>query len=160
MKLRSLALPALLLSVAGLAQAQVTVTAPWVRATVAQQKATGAFMQLQSAKAVKLVSVSSPAAGIVEVHEMAMDGQVMRMRAVPALDLPAGQSVELKPGSFHVMLMDLKAPIKDGDQVPLTLVFEGADKKRETVQVNAAAKALNSAAQPAKDEHQGHGHKH
>ncbi len=160
MKLRSLALPAVLLSVAGWAQAQVTVTAPWVRATVAQQKATGAFMQLQSPKAVKLVSVSSPAADIAEVHEMAMDGQVMRMRPVTALDLPAGQPVELKPGSFHVMLMNLKAPIKEGDQVPLTLVFESADKQRETVQVNAAAKALNTAAQPAKDAHQGHDHKH
>lgn len=152
------AVPALLLAVAGPVLAQVTVTAPWVRATVAQQKSTGAFMQLQSPAAVKLVSVSTPVAGVAEVHEMAMDGQVMRMRAVPALDLPAGKAVELKPGGYHVMLMELKAPVKEGDQIPLTLVFEGADKKRETVQVNASVKALGA---PAKEDHQGHtGHQH
>lgn len=152
--LSALSLPALLLA-AGLAQAQVTVTAPWVRATPSPaQKATGAFMQLQSPKAVKLVAVSSPVAGVAEVHEMAMDGQIMRMRAIPALDLPAGKPVELKSGSYHLMLMQLKAPIKDGDQVPLTLVFEDADKKRETVQVTAPARA----AAPAKDPHAGHSH--
>lgn len=174
MTLRSLALPALLLSLAAAAQAQVTVTAPWVRATVAQQKATGAFMQLKSPKAVKLVSVSSPVAGVAEVHEMAMDGEVMRMRAVQALDLPAGQSVELKPGSFHLMLMSLKGPVKEGDSVPLTLVFESADQTRETVQVNAPARALGSGAtskapvkaptkMPPDHGHEGHGaheHKH
>ncbi|WAC72958.1 copper chaperone PCu(A)C [Roseateles sp. SL47] len=152
------AVPALLLAVAGPVLAQVKVTAPWVRATVAQQSSTGAFMQLQSPKAVKLVSVSTPVAGIVEVHEMAMDGPVMRMRAVPALELPAGKPVELKPGGYHVMLMDLKGPVKEGDQVPFTLVFEGADQKRETVQIKASVKALGAA---AKDDHSGHaGHQH
>lgn len=165
MKLRSFALtalPILLLTAAGLAQAQVTVTAPWVRATVAQQSATGAFMQISSPTAVKLVAVSTPAAGVAEVHEMAMDGSVMRMRAVAALDVPAGKAVELKPGGFHVMLMNLKTPVKEGETVPLTLVFEGADKKRETVQVAAPVRALNATA-PAKDAHdghQGHDHKH
>lgn len=168
MMFRSLALPALLLSLAAAAQAQVTVTAPWVRATVPQQKATGAFMQLKSPQAVKLVSVTSPVAGVAEVHEMRMDGQVMRMRAVKALDLPAGQAVELKPGSYHLMLMDLKNPVKEGDQVPLTLVFEGANQQRETVQVSAPVRALNAAAakktKDAKDDHahgdHGHDHKH
>jgi len=150
------AAPVLMLAVAAPALAQVTVTAPWVRATVAQQSSTGAFMQLRSAKDVTLVSVSTPVAGIVEVHEMAMDGQVMRMRAVPALPLPAGKPVDFKPGGYHVMLMDLKQPVKAGDQVPLTLVFEGADKKRETVQVNATAKALGA---PAMD-HGAHGGDH
>ncbi|OWQ93968.1 hypothetical protein CDN99_04440 [Roseateles aquatilis] len=157
------ALPALLLS-AGLAQAQVVVTGQWVRATVAQQKSTGAFMQLKSPTAVKLVSVSSPAAGVAEVHEMAMDGSVMRMRPVPALEVPANKPVELKPGSYHVMLMDLKKPIQDGEVVPLTLVFEDAAKNRQTVQVTAQARSLNRAAAPAsgaKDPHAGHGdHKH
>lgn len=154
-----MAVPALMLAVAGPALAQVTVTAPWVRATVAQQSSTGAFMQLKSAKAVKLVSVSTPVAGIVEVHEMAMDGQVMRMRAVPALELPADKMVELKPGGYHVMLMDLKGQVKAGDTVPLTLVFEGADQKRETVQVKATVKPLG-AAMPM-DDHGGHGgHQH
>ncbi|HLO96805.1 MAG TPA: copper chaperone PCu(A)C [Burkholderiaceae bacterium] len=126
------------------AQAQVTVKDAWVRATVAQQKSTGAFMQLSSAKAVKLVSVSSPVAGVAEVHEMKMDAGVMKMRALEALDLPAGQAVELKPGSFHLMLMELKSAIKEGDTVPLSLVFEGADRKRETVEVKASARGMGS----------------
>ncbi len=123
-------------------QAQVSVKDAWVRATVAQQKSTGAFMQLSSAKPVRLVSVSSPVAGVAEVHEMKMEGGVMKMRAVEALDLPAGQTVELKPGSYHLMLMALKSPIKEGEAVPLSLVFEGADKKRETVEVKASARGM------------------
>ena len=124
------------------AQAQVSVKEAWVRATVAQQKSTGAFMQLSSARPVRLVGVSSPVAGVAEVHEMKMDGGVMRMRAIEALELAPGQVVELKPGSYHLMLMELKSPIKEGDTVPLSLVFEGADKKRETVEVKASARGL------------------
>ncbi len=158
------AVPALLLA-AGVAQAQVVVTGQWVRATVPQQKATGAFMQIKSPADVKLVSVASPVAGVAEVHEMAMDNNVMRMRAVDALPVPAGKTVELKPGGYHVMLMDLKGQVKDGDTVPLTLVFEGPGKERSTVQVTAPARAGAAAAgKPAKDPHAGHGdhgdHKH
>ena len=112
------------------ASAQVTVSEPWVRATVPQQKATGAFMKLQSAQDAKLISAKSPAAGIVEVHEMAMEGGVMKMRAVDGLALPMGKAVELKPGGYHVMLMDLKSQVKEGDAVPLTLVFETKDGKQ------------------------------
>ena len=121
------------------AQAQVTVKDAWVRATVAQQKATGAFMQLQSAQDAKLISAQSPVAGVVEVHEMAMDGGVMKMRAVPSLALPAGKAVELKPGGYHVMLMDLKGQVKDGDTVPVTLVVEGKDGKRQSTRHRCAA---------------------
>jgi len=78
----------------------------------------------------------------VEIHEMSMEGSVMKMRAVPGLDLPAGKTVELKPGGYHVMLMDLKKELKAGDTVPLTLVVEGADKKREIIEVKAPVKAL------------------
>ena len=124
------------------AQAQTTVKDAWVRGTVAGQKATGMFAQISSAGGGRLVAVSSPAAGVVEIHEMAMDGNVMKMRAVPALDLPAGKAVDLKPGGYHVMLMDLKQPLKAGDTVPVTLVVEGADKKRESVEVKATVKAL------------------
>jgi len=122
--------------------AQTTVKDPWVRGTVAQQKATGAFMQLNSAQGGKLVSASSPVAGVVEIHEMAMDGSVMKMRAVPGLDLPAGKAVDLKPGGYHVMLMGLKQQLKDGETVPLTLVIEAKDGKRETLEVKAPVKAL------------------
>lgn len=128
------------------AQAQVTVDQPWVRATVAQQKSTGAFFQLRSASDSRLVEVRSPAAGLVQIHQMAMVGDVMKMSEVPGIDLPAGKVVELKPGGFHVMMMDLKAPIKAGDTVPLTLVFEGKDKKRETIEVKAEVRKLGAAA--------------
>lgn len=122
--------------------AQTTVTEAWVRGTVPQQKATGAFMQLESAKGGKLVSASSPAAGVVELHSMAMEGSTMRMRPVDSVDLPAGKRVDLSPGGLHVMLMDLKAPLKTGDAVPLSLVIEGKDGKRETVVVKATVRAL------------------
>jgi len=137
--------------------AQVTVKDPWVRATVSQQKATGAFMQITSVQDAQLVAASSPVAGVVEVHEMTMDKDVMKMRAVKGLDLPAGKSVELKPGGYHVMLMDLKQQMKEGDTVPVTLVVEGKDKKRSTIEVKAAVKALTAQAKPA-DPHSAHKH--
>ncbi len=140
------------------AQAQVAVKDAWVRATVAQQKATGAFMQLTSPKDVRLVAASSPLTPVVEVHEMTMENNVMRMRQIPVLELAAGKTVELKPGGYHVMLMDLKQPVKTGDTVPLTLVFEDKDGKRESLNVQAQVRALGGAAQ--RDSHGGHGHKH
>lgn len=139
------------------AHAQVTVDDAWVRATVPQQKATGAFMRLSAAKDTRLVSASSPVTPLVEVHEMAMQDSVMRMRQIPALEVPAGKTVELRPGGYHVMLLDLKQQVKEGDTVPLTLVFEAKDGKRETVEVKAQVRALNASAQPAA----GHGeHRH
>ncbi len=141
------------------AQAQVTVKDPWVRATVSQQKATGAFMQITSTQDARLIEAKSPVAGVVEVHEMKMEKDVMKMRALTeGLALPAGKSVELKPGGYHVMLMDLKQQVKEGDVIPLTLVVEGKDKKRSTIEVKAPAKPLAGAAKaPEKMDHQ---HKH
>jgi len=127
------------------AQGQTRVNDPWVRGTVAQQKATGAFFSITSVGGGKLVSASSPAAGVVEIHEMKMDGSTMQMRAIPALDLPAGKAVDLKPGGYHVMLLDLKAPLAAGSSVDLTLVVEGKDGKRETVLVKAPVRALGAA---------------
>jgi periplasmic copper chaperone A len=138
--MRRLFLTAALLTSVAASFAQVKVDDPWVRATVAPQKATGAFMQLTAAKPLKVVAASSPVAGVVEIHEMKMDDGVMKMRAVDALPLPAGQVVALKPGSYHVMLMGLKAPIKAGETVPLTLTVEGEDGKRTAVEVNAQAR--------------------
>jgi hypothetical protein len=134
----SFAVAALLLALP--AAAQVTVTDAWVRGTVQGQMATGAFMTLQSANAARLVEASSPVAGVVEVHEMTTQNNVMRMRAVKALDLPAGRAVELKAGGYHVMLMDLKQQMKEGEVVPLTLVVESAGK-RETIEVKAPVRA-------------------
>lgn len=137
----------------GAVQAQsVTVGTPWVRATAAEQKATGAFMKLQSTAPARLVEIRSAAAGVVELHEMAMEGDMMRMRAITGLDLPAGKAVELKPGGYHIMLMDLKQPIKAGDTVAITLVIEDANKRRSTVDVKAVAQAMG-AAKPTAGQH-------
>jgi copper(I)-binding protein len=133
---------ALAVAVTTIAFAQTTIKDPWVRGTVAQQTATGMFAQITSPTGGRLVAARSPVAGVVEIHEMAMDGNVMRMRAIPALDLPAGKPVELKPGGYHVMLMDLKQPLKDGDTVPVTLVVQGADGKQESIEVKAPVRPL------------------
>jgi copper(I)-binding protein len=127
--------------------AQVQVADPWVRGTVAQQKATGAFMKLTAADGSRLVEAKSPVAAVVEIHEMTMVDNVMKMRAVPGVELPAGKAVELKPGGYHVMLMDLKQQLKSGDTVPITLVFEDKDKKRQSVEVSAPVRPLNEPAQ-------------
>ena len=115
------------------AWAQVKIDNAWARATVQGQKATGAFMKITAPQATRLVGVSTPVAGVAEVHEMKMDGGVMKMRAMPALELPANQTVELKPGGYHLMLMDLKAPLAKDSSVALTLTFKDA-KGTETRQ--------------------------
>ncbi len=125
--------------------AQVTVDEPWVRATVGTQSASGAFMTLTSARDARLVEVRSPVAEVVEIHEMALENNIMRMRAVDGMPLTAGKPTVLRPGGFHVMMMGLKAPLKAGDEVPLTLTIEGADGKRERVEVRAPVRPLGSA---------------
>lgn len=127
----------LAVSTGAMAQVAVDIKDPWVRATVAQQKATGAFMQLTASKTAKVVAASSPLAAQVEIHEMKMEDGVMKMRAVEALPLPAGQAVQLKPGSYHVMLMGLQRPIKAGETVPLTLTIEGEGGQRSSVEIKA-----------------------
>jgi copper(I)-binding protein len=135
------------------AQSTVKVEDAWVRGTVAQQKATGAFMRLTPSANARLVEASSPVAGVTEIHEMAMEKDVMKMRRIPGLDLPAGRTTELKPGGYHVMLMDLKQPLQAGQNVPITLVFEDANKLRFTQQIEAPIQALGAS-------HGGHGHGH
>jgi copper(I)-binding protein len=124
----------------GSAWAQVKVEGGWARATVQGQKATGAFMKITSPQATRLVSVATPVAGVAEIHEMKMDNGVMQMRALPGLDLPANKSVELKPGGYHLMLMDLKAPLMKDSSVALTLTFKDAKgvetKQQVSVPVN------------------------
>lgn len=126
MKLKTLALVAALACGSTYAQT-VDVRDAWVRTSVPGQKATGAFMKITARESVRLMGGSSPVAGVVEVHEMKLDGDVMRMRAVPdGLALPAGKTVELKPGNYHLMLLDLKTALPKGSTVPLTLVFKDA----------------------------------
>jgi periplasmic copper chaperone A len=133
----------------GAATAQtVTVADAWVRATVAAQRATGAFLKLtvQGADAT-LIAAASPVAGVTQIHEMAMSEGVMRMREVAGgLTLKAGQSFELKPGGYHIMMMDLKQPVKAGDRVPLTLTFKQANGRQTTAQVDAEVRGLNGQA--------------
>jgi len=157
-------LSALLFSL-GLAHAQVEINDAWARPSVQGQQATGAFMKLTAKENLQLLSVSSPVAGVAEVHEMKMDGGVMRMRAIPALDLPASQTVELKPGGYHVMLMDLKTPLLKDTTVPLTLVFKnakGAQIKQEIalpIAIRApGTQASTPSGMPAGMDHSQHKH--
>jgi copper(I)-binding protein len=133
-----------LIAAASPAMAQVEVKDAWMRATVQHQKAAGAFRRLTAAQTMRVIQVTSPVAAVAEIHEMKLVDNVMRMRPVAALDLPAGQTVELKPGGHHVMLQDLKQTIKEGDVVPLTLVLEGSDGKRTNVDVKVPVKALTT----------------
>ena len=154
-KLKHLIALTAVVSSAAFAQ-DIAVSDAWARATVQGQKATGAFMKLTAKDGARLVGAQSPVAGVTEIHEMKMERDVMKMAAIAGLDLPAGKTVELKPGSYHVMLMDLKGQVKDGDTVPVTLVVEGKDGKRQNVEVKATARTM---AQPAMKH--GHGdHKH
>jgi copper(I)-binding protein len=115
----------------------VDVKNAWVRSTVPAQTASGAFMEITSREAAQLVGVSTPAASSAEMHEMHMEGDVMKMRAVEKLALPAGKPVVLGPGGYHLMLLGLKHPLTRGSRVPLTLQIESAGGKRSTVGVSA-----------------------
>ena len=140
--------------------AQVTVDGAWARTSVQGQKGTGAFMKLTAKSDLKLVSASSPVAAITEVHEMKMEGDVMKMRAIPSLDLPAGKAVELKPGGYHVMLLDLKMPLAKDTTVPMTLVFKdakGVQSKLE-LQVPVSARAPGVATGASAGAMEGHKH--
>jgi len=135
----------------------VQVDNPWVRASVAGQKATGVFMTLTSKSDASLVGVASAAAGVTEIHEMAMEGDVMKMRAVPELQLPAGKAVELKPGGYHVMLLDLKGPLSANSTVPLTLTFKDSKGVETKTELAVPVRAVNA---PAHNHGGGHDHKH
>lgn len=150
---KSVALAALLaIGVGSFAQTlPVKVDKAWARATVQGQKGTGAFMSITASEGTKLVGLSTPVAGVAEVHEMKMEGDVMKMRAVPGgLDLPAGKTVDLKPGGYHVMLMDLKTPLAKDSTVPMTLLFKNAkgveSKLNITVPVSVTAPGSAAAA--------------
>jgi len=137
----------------------VAITNSWVRATVQGQKATGAFMTVTSKENAKLVTVSSPVAGIVEIHEMKMDKDVMKMSALPnGLDLPAGKAVDLKPGGFHIMLMDLKLPLNKDVAVPLTLTFQDSSGKKSQQVVQVPVSVQPPSGQVMNHQHGDHKH--
>lgn len=130
----------------------ITIGHPWARPTAAGQPVGGGFMKFSNAGAAdRLVAASTAVSASVELHTMRMEGDVMRMRQVDAIELPAGGTVELKPGGLHLMLMGLKQPLKAGDTFPLTLRFEKAGEVVVTVNVE-----VPKAAAPAHE----HGHKH
>lgn len=139
---------AVLVVASSAAAAQVQVKDAWARPALQGQTATGAFMSLTSNDGARLVGASSPVAGVVEIHEMVMEGSMMKMRAIPGLDLPPGRSVELKPGGYHVMLMDLKRPLKAGERIPVELRLETKDKRLVTqpIEIEVATRAPAAAA--------------
>ena len=137
-----------LLAAAGAAHAQVEARAAWVRGTVPGQTTAGAYMELTSDRRARLLGAESPAAGSAEIHEMTMEGNVMRMRAVPRLELLPGKTVELKPGGHHMMLVDLKRQLKKGDLVPIRLKVELSDKTIRTIQVLAEVRELAATGRP------------
>lgn len=126
--------------------AQVTVSDAWVRATVPAQKSSGAFMRVTSPVPARLVAISTPVAGVAELHKMEMQGDRMKMAAVDTIELPAGKEVNLASGGYHVMLTDLKRQLKAGDTVPLTLDVVTGKDKHSTVLVNATVRPLTAAA--------------
>lgn len=124
-----------------LADAGVKVTNVWARSTAPGQNVGAAYLNIVSNAPAALVKAESPAAKVVELHEMKMEGDVMKMRAVPKIDLPAGKEVKLEPGGLHVMLIDIKQPLKVGEKVPLTLVVEAGGK---TEKLNVSAEVMDA----------------
>ena len=132
-----------MLGLAAHACAQTQVEDAWVRATVAGQQSTGAFMTVTSSSDGKLISAQSPAAKTVQIHQSTMKNDVMSMQAVEFVPLPAGKAVAFNSDSYHVMLIDLVAQVKEGDKVPMVLTVEHDDGKKEVINIEAPVRALN-----------------
>ena len=120
----------------------IEVKEAWVRGTVPAQRGTGAFMEITGKSAVRLVGAASTVAGAVEIHTMTMTNGVMKMFAVDGIDVPAGKTIKLAPGGYHIMFMGLKQQMKPGERVPLDLLLETADKKRETVSLQVEVRDI------------------
>ena len=121
------------------------IATPWTRATAPTAKAGGGFMTItnKGTTADRLVAARSNVSAKVEIHEMKMDGSVMRMRELEkGLEIPPGATVALKPGGFHIMFMELKAPFAANSKVPLTLVFE----KAGSIDVEMTVEAMGAGA--------------
>ena len=142
--LKRIALGLSLLGLAAHASAQVQVSDAWARATVPGQHSSGAFMTLTADSDSKLLSVATPVAKDVQIHEMTMKNDVMSMGPVKFVELPAGKAVKLDPNGYHVMLMGLSAQLKEGETVPLTLTVENAKGEKETLEVKAPVRSLTN----------------
>ena len=141
-RIKQLTLGLFLIGTAWQVCAQTQVNDAWVRATVAGQHSTGAFMTLQADSDSKLLSVQSPVANTVQIHQSSMKDDVMSMSQVESVALPAGKPVSFDPHGYHIMLMDLTTQVKEGDKVPLTLTVENAKGEKETIKVDAETRAL------------------
>lgn len=124
------------------AAAAVTATDAWVRGTVPAQTATGAFVTFTSTEDARVISVTTPAARVAQIHESRVESGRATMREVDVLKLPAGRSVEMHPGGYHVMLEQLTRPLAEGDRVPLTFTIEDKGGKRSRLEVSAAVRPL------------------
>jgi copper(I)-binding protein len=142
--LKNLLLGLSLITLAGHAAAQTMVENAWVRATVPGQGSSGAFMTVTASADSKLLNVQSPVAKIVQIHQSSMKNDVMIMQEVESVALPAGKPVVLDTNSYHVMLIDLTAQVKEGDHVPLTLIVEDAQGVKSSIKVDATARALTT----------------
>ena len=137
----------------------VKISDPWTRVTPPAAKVAGGFMKLTNTGTVadKLLGGSSPVTGRIEVHEMSLDGGIMKMRELSqGLEIKPGETVELKPGSFHIMFLELKAPIKPGATVKGTLIFEKAGSVEIEYRVEPlGAKGPNAASTTGHHHHHG-----
>lgn len=134
------------LPVAAISAEPVGVRNAWARPTAPGQKTAGAYMELESATAAAVVAVESAAAAKAELHAMSMGGGVMRMRPVQKINLPAGKTVKLAPGGLHIMLIDVRRPLKSGDKVPLALTVQTADGMKSTLKLEAEVRAASGGA--------------
>ncbi len=133
---------AVLCAAAAQAAVPVDVKDAWVRAPAPGQKVAGAYMELVSRGNLALISVASPAAGRVDLHNTMMEDGVMKMRPVNRVELPSGKAVKLEPGGLHLMLIDVKLPLKPGAKVPLALTVQRADLSRVVFTVHAEVRAV------------------
>jgi copper(I)-binding protein len=130
-----------------LAAEAASVDDPWVRATVPGQSVAAAYLEITAKSAAALVGADSPLARKAELHTMMLDGGVMKMRPVAAVELPANQRVSLKPGGYHIMLLDIRRELKAGERVPLRLVVRDAKGVKSTLKVEAEVRAVAGSGQ-------------
>ncbi len=142
-----------LIGMAAQVSAQTVVEDAWVRATVPGQASTGAFLTLTASTDSKLLEAQSPVAKIVQIHQSSMKDDVMSMHEVTSVALPADKPVVLDPSSYHIMLINLGAQVKEGDKVPLTLIVEDGKGVKQSIAVEATARALNAPDHGAMHDH-------
>jgi periplasmic copper chaperone A len=137
----------MLLTLAGIASTamaqNVKVANAWTRATPPGQNSASVYLELTSDSDAALVAAGSPSADRAELHTMTAQGGVMRMRPLPRMDLPAGQTVKLAPNGAHLMLLGLKQPLKQGDRLSIVLSVQSSGTSLTTVKIEAEVRALH-----------------